>query len=37
MTWANPRPGVAIATIDVVSGEGYAIPVVVGITAGTQQ
>jgi beta-galactosidase len=36
MTWANPRPGVAIETIDVVSGEGYAIPVVLAITAGTQ-
>lgn len=35
MTWTNPRPGVDIRAIDVVTGEGYGVPVVLAITAGT--
>jgi hypothetical protein len=37
MSWANPRPGVAITSIDVDSGAGYGVPVVLAITAGTAQ
>ncbi len=35
MTWPNPRPDVMIRTIDVVAGEGYGVPVVLAISAGT--
>ena len=35
MTWTNPRPGEEIRSIDVVSGAGYGVPVVLAITAGT--
>ena len=35
MTWTNPRPDVEIRTIDVVAGEGYGMPAVLGITAGS--
>jgi len=34
MTWANPRPSAVIRSIDVNSGDGYGIPVVLAITAG---
>jgi hypothetical protein len=36
MTWANPRPGVAIKSIDVrygKAGDAHGIPVVLAITA----
>jgi beta-galactosidase len=35
MAWTNPRPGVAIRSIDVHAGDGYGVPVVLAITAGT--
>jgi beta-galactosidase len=37
MAWTNPRPDVAIRSIDVLSGDGYGVPVVLAITAGTAQ
>jgi hypothetical protein len=37
MTWANPRPDQPIASIDVLSGEGYGVPVILAITGGTSR
>jgi beta-galactosidase len=37
MTWANPRPGVMIRSMDVLSGDGYGVPVLLAVTAGTVQ
>jgi Glycosyl hydrolases family 2/Glycosyl hydrolases family 2, TIM barrel domain len=34
MTWTNPRPDVTIRSVDVRSGDGYGVPIVLGITVG---